>query len=100
MKKLTCAFALAVASLGVAAPAAHADTPGCVVKAEYRQVQKGMTKRRVHRIFDTDGKRDAIARSGGQTFEIRSYRTCSRFSAVSLSFDNGRMSGKSAVWVN
>jgi hypothetical protein len=100
MKKLVAACALAVASVGVVAPAAHADTAGCVTKSEYRKVNKGMSKTRVHRIFDTDGRREAIARSGRFTSEIRTYRTCSRFSSVALSFGNGQVDGKSAVWVS
>ena len=84
-------LALALGSLVVAtSPAAAAqDTPRCVTKKEYRNVHKGMTKKRVHRIFDTRGRRDAFAQSGGHTAEIRSYRTCSRFSAVSISYGDG-----------
>ncbi len=95
-------LALALGSLVVAtSPAAAAqDTPRCVTKKEYRKVHKGMTKKRVHRIFDTRGRRDAFAQSGGHTAEIRSYRTCSRFSAVSISYGDGRLDGKSAVWVS
>jgi hypothetical protein len=98
MKKLIGACAVAVASVGLIAPTAYADTPGCVTRAEYRHVHKGMAKARVHRIFDVDGKRQAIAHSGGSTSEIRSYRTCIRFSSVAVSYGNGHVNGKSAVW--
>ena len=106
IKKMAAALAAtAVASFGVVAlaPAASADTPGCVTRAEFRQVHKGMTKTRVHRVFDTSGRRQAIAHSGGYTSEIRSYNPCSRYSAVSLGFDSGpgeplRLNAKSAVW--
>lgn len=98
MKKTLCAVALAVVSTGIAAPAAHADTPRCVSKAEYRAVHKSMSQRRVHQIFDTAGHRAAYASSGGFTSEIRSYPTCRRNSAVSVSFGNARVDGKSAVW--
>jgi hypothetical protein len=99
--------AAAISSFGVVAvaPVALADTPGCVTHSEYRHVHKGMKKTRVHRIFDTIGHRDAIAHSGGYTSEIRSYKTCSPYSAVSIAYDAGpneplRLSAKSAVWVN
>ena len=85
----------------VGAPlAAQADTPGCVTRAEYSHVHKGTTKARVSRIFDTSGHRQVIARSGRFTSEIRSYRTCSRYSVVSISFGNGKLDAKSAVWVH
>jgi hypothetical protein len=36
--------------------AANADTPGCVTRAEFRQIQMGMPKPRVERIYDTAGR--------------------------------------------
>ena len=95
--------ALVVSPLAFISPA-QADTPGCVTRAEYRAVTKGMTKARVHKIFDTDGRRQAISTSGGYAFEIRSYKTCAPYSAVSVGFEKKpggvlRMSNKSAVWV-
>jgi hypothetical protein len=100
MKKTLCALALAlaVASVGVLAPTAHADTPHCVTRAEYERVHDGMSKRRVHRIFDIPGRRVSISSSGGLTSEIRSYRTCKPNSAVSVAYGNGRVTAKSAVW--
>ncbi len=82
---------------------ASADTPDCVTRAEYRKVHRGDSKPRVHRIFDVRGKREAISSSGGYKSEIRSYRTCSRFSAVSIAWEKKpnrpwRLSAKSAVW--
>src|SRR5688572_3955510 len=82
-------------TLGTAMPAS-ADTPGCVTRKEYRAVTKGMSKSAVHAKFDTAGKRQAIATTSGYTVEIRSYRTCSPYSAVSISYENGRLSAKSA----
>lgn len=60
---------------GLPAVAAEADTRPCVTRGEYRQVAKGMTKSRVHGIFDTDGKRLFINR-GQVTNEGREYRVC------------------------
>jgi hypothetical protein len=98
LKRSLCALALAAASVGIIAPDAHAARP-CVTKAEYRAVHDGMTKHRVHRIFDTRGRQEAFARSGRFTSEVRSYRTCRRGSAVSVSFGNRRVTAKSAVWL-
>jgi hypothetical protein len=78
---------------------ASADTIGCVTRSEYRNVHKGMSKSRVANVFDTKGTRMSFATSGGYSFEIRNYNTCSEFSAVSIGFDNGHLSNKTAVWV-
>ena len=99
------ASVLGLAGSLLAIPTASADTPGCVTRAEYRKVQKGDTKARVHRIFDTTGHRETIAHSGRYRTEIRSYDTCSPYSAVSIAWDKTgtspwRLSGKSAVWVH
>jgi hypothetical protein len=102
MRKLLVALlgaAVAATPMVIVVGPAAADTPGCVTRAEYRAVKHGMTKTKVHGIFDTRGNRQAIASSGRYTVEIRSYKTCSRFSAVAVSYQNGRLSTKSAVWV-
>jgi len=88
-------LALAV-SLGVivSAPlAAQADTAGCVTKAEFQRIHKGMTKTRVRRIFDTRGHRQSISSSGRMRDEYRTYRVCRswgspRWSDVTINFDN------------
>jgi hypothetical protein len=100
------AAALTAAVLFAPTTAAHADTDGCVTKAEYRKVKKNMPKTRVHAIFDTAGKRESRATSGGYVAEVRSYRVCgSRYSAVAIAFDKEprdvpRLAAKSAVWVS
>src|SRR4051812_916295 len=107
MKKLLASAAVlasATTPLVLAAPA-QADTPGCVTRAEYRAVHKGYTVRHVRNIFDTWGHRDAISTSGGYGSQIRSYHTCSRYSAVSISFSKNpgglyRLAAKSAVWTS
>ena len=98
MKNALCVLALAVAFVGVLAPTAHADTPRCVTRAEYERVHDGMSKRRVHQIFDIRGRRVAISRSGGVTSEVRNYRPCRPNSAVSIAYGNSRVTAKSAVW--
>ncbi len=68
----------AFASLGAVAiaPAASADTPGCVTRAEYRSVQYGMSKPRVHNTFDTSG---AFYRNTASGFS-RIYSVCNLYS--------------------
>lgn len=95
----TLATAMASTILVALSPApAHADTPLCVTRAEFRQVTKGMTKLRVHRIFDRRGKQVSIFTGSGVTYETRQYRPCLRFSAIQINYENRKVSGKFAYW--
>lgn len=97
MKRTLCALVLTVATLGVAVPAAQADTPRCVTRAEFRSVHVGMPKARVHRIFDIRGRRVTFARTGRFTSEVRRYRPCSRRTAISVSYANHRLDAKARI---
>jgi hypothetical protein len=66
-------LALALGGVMVTAVPAAADTPGCVTKKEYHQIHKGMTKKRVHRIFDTH--RSWLVDSGSGKY-TRTYQSC------------------------
>ena len=101
--KFLSAIALALVAL-VFAPLAAADTPGCVTRSEYRAVHKDDSIARVHRIFNTDGRRIGGAKGGGFASQVRSYRTCSPLSSVVIQYDRSRgtiwkLTAKSAVWV-
>ena len=98
MRQLLCACVLVLACLGGTVSLAQAGGQACVNRGEYRQVHKSMTKRRVHRIFDSRGRRVAFSRNGRFTSEIRRYRGCPRRSAVSVAYGNGKVRSKSAVW--
>ena len=63
-----------VAALAESAKAA--DTAECVKPAEYRAIHKGDAKKRVHRVFDTDGQRRSLVTHLGYRVEIREYRGC------------------------
>jgi hypothetical protein len=96
-------FAIALVALAFA-PLAAADTPGCVTRSEYRAVNKDDSIVRVHRIFDTDGRKIGGARGGGFASQVRSYRTCRSLSSVVIQYDRSRgtiwkLTAKSAVWV-
>ena len=101
--KFLSAIALALVSLAFA-PLAAADTPECVTRAEYRAVHKDYSIARVHRIFDTDGRKIGGAKGGGFASQVRSYRTCRSLSSVVIQYDRSRgtiwkLTAKSAVWV-
>jgi hypothetical protein len=92
--------ALALGSTIVASSPASADTPGCVAKAEFRKVHKGMKRERVHRIFDHNGRQSSTYWIGGDHYSTRDYRACRhpRWSLVSVDYVNGRVDGKFAYW--
>lgn len=85
-----------VASLPATASAHESDTRPCVTRAEFRQVTRGMSKLRVHDIFDTSGRRLFI-NSGKVTNEAREYRVCghprSGGSFVQVQYNNYRLGG-------
>jgi hypothetical protein len=101
--KFLSAIAVALVALALA-PLAAANTPGCVTRSEYRSVHSGYSIDRVHRIFDTDGRKIGGAKGGGFASQVRSYRTCRPHSSVVIQFDRSRgtiwrVTAKSAVWV-
>jgi hypothetical protein len=100
--KVLSAIAIALVALAFA-PLAAADTPGCVTRSEYRAVHKDDSFARVHRIFDTDGRKIGGAKGGGFASQVRSYRTCRPSSSVVIQYDRSRgtiwkLRAKSAVW--
>ncbi len=89
------AAAFAASGLVIVAPPASA-THDCVSKAEYKRVKKGMSKRRVHNIFDIDGKQV----SKGYGYESRDYRVCTdpKWGFVSVTFHKKELNSKYAYW--
>jgi hypothetical protein len=81
-------LALAVGVVTLAPAPASADTPGCVSKTEYRKIHKGMTKKRVHRIFDTRGW---FADGGGGGYS-RAYLSCNHQHVAYIEYST--LSGK------
>ncbi len=84
--------------LVAASPASAADTAGCVTKAEFKSVSKGMGIQRVHNIFDTAGKQTYYS-SGSKYFpaeQWRAYKACVKPTWSSLEVDYKRKNGK---WV-
>lgn len=86
------AFGAVAVPAGAAAPesaaAPSAAAKGCVTRAEYRKVKKGMPKAKVHKIFGTAGKRSTIAPlPNGGSVEGRGYKVCGNpRGAVGVSF--------------
>jgi len=74
---------------------AFADSPACVSRAEYHQVQHGWTRRHVQRVFDVEGRKvDGFA--GGFT---KAYRGCGSGWRVYVSYvgtDDGCCDGPQA----
>lgn len=91
------------ASAATSAASVHAK--GCVTKAEYRKVRKGMAQSKVHRIFGTKGR--VASRSDlpdGEKLEARGYKACtSKRGAVGISFTKKpgasyKLAAKAAEW--
>jgi hypothetical protein len=67
-------LALAAAMLFVIAPPALAHEVPCVSRAEFKKVDEGMSKTRVHTIFDFNGSQVIFA--SPPPVQERQYRTC------------------------
>jgi hypothetical protein len=79
--------AVSVTAILVASTPQVGARPGCITRAEYRQVEEGMRARKVHAIFDTSGKQVRAALGGGLLWERRRYRACNS-ERVLLEFEN------------
>ena len=94
--------------VAVGAPAAVAAKPTpYVTKAEFKQVRRGMTMNKVHRIFDVTGKQTSYmsgypGKWGWPATQSREYKAKSKFSYVSVDYKkvNGtwKVTGKTAFW--
>jgi hypothetical protein len=96
-----------LAALVIPGTAASAATSArhCANRTDYRRVHKGQTVSTVNRLLHAHGHILAHASGGGYRTEIKSYPTCSQFSAISISFSANphralHLDGKSAVWVS
>ncbi|WP_141014540.1 hypothetical protein [Nocardioides sambongensis] len=104
---LTSTAFLAVAAPGADAADRGADraAKGCVTKAEYKKVKKGMPIAKVHKIFGTAGKQTvSVPGVGGGKVVGRAYKVCtSKKGAVGVSYvvKPGKkpvLGAKTAVW--
>ena len=98
------ALAGAVAPIGATA-SAQASSRHCAVRSDYRKVHRGQSLKKVDHELHSKGHREASARSHGYRDMIRTYRTCSEYSAVAVSFSAKphhayREAAKDAVWVH
>lgn len=66
------AIAALIVPLALLATPAYAGTPGCVGDGEFRSVDNGWTKARVHDVFETEGTQ--FSRDG--EIVTRQYRAC------------------------
>jgi hypothetical protein len=87
-----------------AAPAERAASKGCVTKAEYRKIKKGMTVAKVKKVTGTNGKQVSKSPLGDGRFVVgRAYKACTgKRSGVGIAFvgKDGvfKVESKSAVW--
>ena len=69
---LTLCAITATATLGLVPVSTNADAPGCVTRGEYREVERGWSKKRVAARFDTHGR--LVLDLGG--IKARRYPAC------------------------
>jgi len=83
-------LALALGSLGLAAPSANAASRALATQAEYRHIREGQTLQRVRDIIDSRG--EAV---GGDTYVWKS----TQGKVVAVFFINGRVADKARLVV-
>lgn len=105
------ASVVTVASIGLSAVPASADTPGCVTRKEWRTIYvspdgydngpgTGGRLARVHRVFDTHGTRTWFY-GDDPTFEaqVRKYRKCNDPNRrYSVTFHRYKQNGHWSSW--
>lgn len=92
IRKLTAVLAAVTFAALATAPFAKAE--GCASKAEFKKVERGMSRARVAGIFDTDGK---LQFRSGQ-FMSRTYKTCARYATVSIDYKSGFVTKRFGFW--
>jgi hypothetical protein len=98
----TAAAATLVLGAWLLVPIQHADAGAsdkaerCVTRVEYRKVHDGMTKKRVHRIFDSAGTQTFLE----GRYETRNYTPCTdrQFGWVNVSYKETRVVAKQVYW--
>jgi hypothetical protein len=95
-KKIAIAAALVIGLAFQGAPAAMAG--GCVSEKAFAKVKNGMSVSQVAGIFGTNGSRGAYSKVGSYSSEVRSYKTCTPYGSVAVSYMNGAVSAKSGVF--
>jgi hypothetical protein len=100
MKRIvTGAVVASVVALGIGAVTgpASAVPAGCASSSNYKKVKNGMTTTQVAAILGSNGKLSISMPS--LKYVSRDYKTCSRWSIVSVTFTNGRVSDKMGIFV-
>jgi hypothetical protein len=110
-RSVVLAFATLAASVSIAPAVAapgggeHRPPDDCVTLREYTRAHAPMSRKAVHRLFDTAGVRTSITDSGARTNEVRSYDVCkSPDSTVTVTYEKRgkrpfRLMSKTAVFV-
>jgi len=96
--KLSLGGLVALGLLVGTAPLPAMASPGCVTQQEFKKIRNGMSKAQVAKLVGTKGKLFSAAGSGSYRFEIRSYKACTEFGAVSIGFMGGKVSSKTGLF--
>lgn len=92
------AFALAtsISLFGSVGPANAASA--CVSQAEFGKIKNGMTIAKVKSLTGTNGTLTSAAGKGSYRVELRSYKACTKYGAVAISYIAGKVSAKSGLF--
>lgn len=91
-------IALALISALLIAGASPALADSCVSSSEFSKIRTGMSELQVKNLTGTNGTVFTAAGSGKYRIVIRSYKACSKYGAVSISFMGGKLQSKSGVF--
>ena len=83
---------------GVAAAPAAMASKGCVTAQEFAKAKTGMTPAQITKLFGTKGKETTRSEILDTVLSIRSYKTCTQFGAVSISFQDGKLQSKTGIF--
>ena len=96
MKRVVISAIIGLAAATFAMGPAQADT--CVSANEFSKIKNGMTEVQVKNLTGTNGTVSASAGSGKYKVVLRSYKTCTKYGAVSVSYMGGKVSSKAGVF--
>jgi hypothetical protein len=91
-------IALALVSCLLLGGTSPALADSCVSSSEFSRLRTGMTEVQVKNLTGTNGTVFTAAGSGQYRIVIRSYKACTKYGAVSISFMGGKLQSKSGVF--
>ena len=96
MKKILVSALIGLVAATISIGPAQADT--CVSSKEFSKIKNGMTEPQVKSLTGTNGTVSASAGSGKYKVVLRSYKACTKYGAVSISYMGGKVQSKAGIF--